>query len=135
MQFAFIPEGEITIDFVRASGPGGQNVNKLSTKAQARWNVGVSHIFTAEQKARIRQKLKNRLNNYDEIVVASSNERSQEQNKNNVLALLNTLVNNALKVPKKRIGTKPTRSSKKKRVETKVLHARIKRLRKAQFED
>lgn len=135
MQPHLIPPEEITIDFVRSSGPGGQNVNKLSTKAQARWNVGASRVFTAEQKAKIRQKLKNRLNNHDEIVVASSNERSQEQNKNNVLALLQTLVVNALKVPKKRIGTKPTRSSKKKRVETKVLHARIKRLRKAKFED
>ncbi len=130
-----IPENEFTIHFVRSSGPGGQNVNKLSTKAQVHWSVGSSHAFTPEQKWRIRGKLKNRLTVDDEIVVACSAERSQDQNRQRAISILNSLVEGALRVPKKRIPTRPTKTSKEKRLQSKILRGRIKRLRRAKIED
>lgn len=124
-----IPEHEITIDFARSSGPGGQNVNKLNTKAQLRWHIGSSAAFTQVEKNRIRAKLHTRITVNDELVVSSEAERSQEQNKMRAIELLNELVTRALIVPKKRIPTRPTRASKIKRVESKVHRSKIKRQR------
>src|SRR3989338_6623941 len=76
-----VPAGELQIDFVRSSGPGGQNVNKTSTKAQLRWKVGASSAFSEEEKMKIREYAGKRLNNDDEIVVAADTERSQLQNR------------------------------------------------------
>ena len=87
-----IPYDEIHIDFVRASGPGGQNVNKTATKAQLRWRVGTSRVFSPQEKERIRARLQNRINNNDEIVLSSSAERSQGQNKETVVVRLQQLV-------------------------------------------
>ncbi|OGH69308.1 MAG: hypothetical protein A2754_00575 [Candidatus Magasanikbacteria bacterium RIFCSPHIGHO2_01_FULL_47_8] len=125
-----IPETEITIDFVRSSGPGGQNVNKVSSKAQLRWNVGASAIFSEEEKARIREKLKGRLSKYDEIIISSDEERSQVQNKEKAVALLQTLVRQALIIPKTRIPTRLSRNKKAKRLDEKVRHSQLKKERK-----
>ncbi len=121
-----IPFSEFTVAFVRSSGPGGQNVNKVNTKAQLRWPVGESAIFSWEQKTRLRQKLAARLNKYDEVIVNCDEERSQAQNKAKAMVMLNRLVANALKVPKKRRATKPTRISQEKRLAGKVHRAKIK---------
>jgi len=125
-----IPETEITIDFVRSSGPGGQNVNKVSSKAQLRWNVGASAVFSAEQKELIRQNLRGRLNKRDEIVISSDEERSQLQNKEKALALFYELIKRSLEVPKKRIPTRPSRGSKEKRLESKTQRSQLKKERK-----
>ena len=130
-----IPASEFKIHFVRASGPGGQNVNKVNTKAQLRWPVGESAVFSSEQKMRIRQKLATRLNKYDEIIVNCDDERSQAQNKAKAIVTLNHLVTNVLKIPKKRRPTKPTRSSKEKRLAGKVHHAKIKKNRTNRLTD
>jgi len=76
-----IPSSEFTIEFARSGGPGGQNVNKVSSKAQLRWNVGMSLVLNDEQKDRVREVLKNRLTNEDEILVVAEDERSQPQNR------------------------------------------------------
>lgn len=125
-----IPLRELQIDFARSGGPGGQNVNKTSTKVILRWRVGESHAFNDLQKARIRHKLASRLNNQDEIVIASSEERSQLQNKNNAIARLNSLVKHALIIPKARRATKPTYSSKLKRLAHKTKRSLSKRARR-----
>lgn len=128
-----IPLSEMHIDFVRSSGPGGQNVNKVNTKAQLRWSVGASRVFSWEQKLRLRSKLKNRLNKHDEIVLWYDDERSQSQNKQKVIHLLNALVKSALKVPRRRVATKPTRASKEKRLEHKTHRSKIKRERSGKW--
>jgi ribosome-associated protein len=125
-----IPLNEIKLNFTRSSGAGGQNVNKTATKVIVRWTVGESRVFSQEEKARIRIKLANRLNSQDEIVIASEEERSQAQNRESATARLRFLVNKALIIPKKRRSTRPTKSSKLKRLESKKKHAQKKAARR-----
>lgn len=129
-----IPDNEIVITFARSSGAGGQNVNKTSTKAVIHWSVKNSLAFSDEEKQRIREKLVNKLNNEDEIVIDSEEERSQPQNKEIAITRLNNLVTDALHVPKIRRPTRPTRSSKLKRLEEKKIRSQIKSDRKTVFE-
>lgn len=124
-----IPPSELTFTFIRSSGPGGQNVNKLNTKAQLRWNVGRSAVFTPEEKARIRTKLKNKINKEDEVVLYSEKERSQLQNKEFVVEQLHKLVQQALITKKPRRKTRPTKSSIERRIETKKIQGGKKKLR------
>jgi len=126
----FIPENEIQLSFARSSGAGGQNVNKTDTKAVLHWSVGESAVFTPEEKELIRTKLANRLNSLDEIVIMAEEERSQLQNREQAISRLQTLVNEALIIPKKRQSTRPTYSSKLKRLENKKRRSEIKVERK-----
>ena len=117
---------ELRFTFSRASGAGGQNVNKTATKAVVHWSVGRSRVLTAEEKSRLREKLKNKINFFDELVTASEEERSQSQNRARAIARLEALVAHALIVPKKRRPTRPTRASKIRRLESKIRHSRVK---------
>ena len=114
-----IPKGEIKITFARSSGAGGQKVNKTSTKAIVHWSVGKSQVLKAGEKARIRLKLDNRINNNDEVVILAEEERSQLQNRMSAVSRLNALVKRALLIPKRRRPTRPTKASKLRRLESK----------------
>lgn len=114
-----VPLGEIRLDFVRSSGPGGQNVNKTSSKVQLRWRVGGSPAFTEEQKAAIRRRAGHRLNAEDEIVLAAQTERSQSQNRDEAVRRLQELVAAALAPKKVRKPTKVSRAQKQQRLEAK----------------
>ncbi len=126
----YIPFSEFTIEFARSGGPGGQNVNKVSSKAQLRFNVGASTVLNDEQKNRVREILKNRLTNEDDILVVAEDERSQPQNRDLVIARFQELIAQALYIPKKRRATKPTYSSKLKRLESKKIISERKQSRK-----
>ena len=121
-----IPTNEIQESFARSSGAGGQNVNKTSTKVILHWSVGNSHVLTAEEKARVRAKLANRINNNDELVLMSEEERSQLQNRASAVLRLQAIVSQALRVPKKRRPTRPTKASKLRRIEFKKIRSRVK---------
>lgn len=121
-----IPPDELRISFARSSGAGGQNVNKTSTKVVVHWPIGQSQILTFEEKERIRGKLVNRINNKDEIVVISEEERSQSQNRLLAINRLQFLVSRALQIPKKRKPTRPTKASKLKRLESKKIRSQVK---------
>ncbi len=121
-----IPVNEIRVSFARSSGAGGQNVNKTSTKTIVHWPVGHSRILTAEEKVRVRIKLANKINNADEVVVMSEEERSQPQNRALAIARLQALVTKALHVPKHRRPTRPTKASKLRRIESKIMRSRTK---------
>ncbi len=126
-----VPESEIEISFVRSSGPGGQNVNKTSTKAQLRWHVGRSAAFTEEQKAAIRAAAGHQLNADDEIVVSAESERSQVQNRDAAVVRLQGLVAQALAPRKARKATKVSRAEKRKRLEAKSRQSEKKSARRA----
>lgn len=114
-----VPETEISEKFSRSGGRGGQNVNKLSTKAEVRWNIDESRAFSADQKEKIKEVLKNRINKEGELVIVSQEERTQLRNRQRAIERLNNLVAAALAPEKERIPTKPTIASKEKRLEEK----------------
>lgn len=110
---------ELDVTFTRSSGPGGQNVNRRSTRVQVRWNVGRSAVFTEAQKAAIRRAAGKRLNADDDIVLASEDERSQFQNRQRAIARLEELIAAALAPRKVRVPTKVGRGRKRKRLDAK----------------
>lgn len=128
---AVFPVAELTITFSHSSGPGGQNVNKVATRAQLHWNVGKSAAFTDAQKALIRRAAGRRLNANDEIVLSAENERSQSQNKANVIERLERLIADALRPRKVRRPTRVSRNQKRKRLESKRIVGEKKKLRKS----
>lgn len=126
-----IPLGEIRLVFVRATGPGGQNVNKTSTKAQLHWDVNRSGAFSDTQKAMIRHALRNRMNRDGEVVIQAGDERSQKQNRETAVERLERLVAKAITPRIRRIATKPTHASRERRLEHKQHRSRAKQLRRS----
>lgn len=124
-----VPESEITEQFSRSGGKGGQNVNKLSTKAEVRWNIDASMEFTPEEKDKIKQILGNRINKEGELIVISQAERSQKQNRERAYERLNNLVMAALEPEKERVATEPTPASRERRLTEKKRLGEKKRMR------
>jgi len=124
-----VPESEISEQFSRSSGKGGQNVNKLSTKAEVRWNVDESKSFSREEKEKIKKVLINKINKEGNLIVVSQEERSQLQNRERAIERLNNLVKSALILKKKRKTTKPTKASKERRLQSKKRLSEKKKLR------
>lgn len=114
----------------RSGGPGGQNVNKVSSKIELRFNVSESTILTAEEKELIIAKLATRINNDGELVIISQSERSQLANKVKVIEKFYILISKALKPVKKRKSTKPTKASQEKRLDKKKNNSQKKAARK-----
>jgi len=124
-----VPINEIQITFARSSGPGGQNVNKVSSKAQLRWDIWGSRAYSTDEKARLVRELAPYLTWNNVVVLQSDETRSQLQNKERVIRKLNGLVDTALLPLKLRVPTKPTRGSKERRIEGKKLNTQKKRRR------
>jgi ribosome-associated protein len=125
-----IPRGELDVRVSRASGAGGQHVNKTSSRVEIFWNILESHALTEEQRARLREKLASRLTTEGSIRVVASDMRSQSRNRGLAEERLADLVRQALIMPRKRRATKPTRASKEARLESKKRHSTKKRDRR-----
>ena len=125
-----VPESEMEITFVRSSGPGGQNVNKTSSKAVVRWNVDRASAFTEREKDRIRGKIQHRLTGDNDIIVTCMQERSQLQNKLMAMKALRDMVAAALEEEKERVPTRPTRAAKAHRMDEKRKTAEKKQSRR-----
>jgi ribosome-associated protein len=124
-----VPEREFEISFVRATGPGGQNVNKVASAAQLRFHIGGSSLMNEAAKGRLRTLAGQRLTGTDTIVIIARSHRTQEGNRRDALERLQTLIERALIVPKTRHATRPTRGSKERRLEQKSAQQGRKRLR------
>ncbi len=125
-----IPRGELLFRATRAGGPGGQNVNKVASRVELAWDFAASAAPTPEQKARIAEKLAARLDAEGRLRVVAAENRSQLRNREAAEARLVELVAAALRVPKKRKLTRPTKASKEKRLEAKRRAAAKKRERR-----
>ncbi len=115
----WIPRAELTYRATRSGGPGGQHVNTSSSRVELAWDVGASPSLTDEQRARIQDKLANRINSEGVLLMSSSEQRSQHQNRESVTARFAELVAQALVIPKKRIRTRPPRAAKEARLDEK----------------
>ena len=131
-----IPDTDLEVAFVRSSGPGGQNVNKVASAVQLRFDLARNATLRDDVKARLRQLAGQRLTDAGEILIVARESRSQEQNRRNAERKLLELVRRALVAPRKRHATKPTRASKERRLDTKARQQRNKRLRgRVRFDD
>jgi ribosome-associated protein len=114
-----IPLDEFAWSFARSGGPGGQNVNKVASKAVLRWNLADSPSVPEDVKARFRERFPSRLTTEGEVVLASELTRDQGRNREDCLQKLADMLRSAAVRPKVRRPTKPTKGSKRRRVEEK----------------
>ena len=121
-----VPERELEWTAVRASGPGGQNVNKVSSKVELRFDFEVSTAFSASVKARLRALAQHRLDGDGRILIVSQVTRNQPQNLEDARQRLVELIARALVAPKVRRPTKPSRAAKRRRVNDKRVNSQKK---------
>jgi ribosome-associated protein len=114
-----IADDELEWKFIRASGPGGQNVNKVSSAVQMRFNLPVNTSIPVAARNRLRRLAGQRLLDDGTILIAARSERSQDQNRRDAIERLAALIRAALIEPKIRRKTKPTKGSKERRIESK----------------
>lgn len=124
-----IPEEEIQLEFVRASGPGGQNVNKVSTAVQIRFDILQSSVLRDDVKERLRKLGGNRVTDDGILIIEAKTYRTQEQNRADALLRLTDLIQKALVAPKIRKKTRPGVTASAARVFEKKKRGAVKRLR------
>lgn len=124
-----IDDDEIVFDFVRSSGPGGQNVNKVSTAVQLRWNTIQSSVLDPQAKQRLMKLAGEKITREGVLILESKRFRTQEANKLDVIRKLTVLIQAAIIAPKVRKKTKPTVTSSAARVDEKKRRGEIKKIR------
>jgi ribosome-associated protein len=124
-----IDDGEVEVSFIRASGPGGQNVNKLATAVQLRFDIRRSPSLPAEMRTRMESLAGNRLTRAGVLVITAQRHRTQERNRQDAIDRLVDLARRAAVRPRPRRPTRPTAGSRERRLEGKRRRATIKGMR------
>jgi ribosome-associated protein len=124
---------ELRFGFSRSSGPGGQNVNKVNTKTELRIKLEAMHGLSDRAKARLREAAKNRITLEGDLLIVSETERTQEGNRRACMDKLRVLIIAAQKEPKVRRKSKPSKASKRRRVDDKKKHGAKKKIRAEKF--
>src|SRR4051794_28171194 len=124
-----IPEDELTERFVRAAGPGGQNVNKVASAVELRFDVTNSRALPEPVRSHLLARRDRRLTSEGVLVIQANRFRDQAKNREDARARLAELIRAAMHVPKRRIATRPTRASKERRIDAKKTRAKVKQTR------
>ena len=130
-----VNDSELSYTASRSGGPGGQHVNTSSTRIELWWDLEGSPSLTDEQRARLREKLRPRLDQSGILRLVSSGSRSQLQNRREVTERFQKIVAAALVIPRKRKKTRPSRAAKERRLVTKKRHGAKKELRRRPADD
>jgi ribosome-associated protein len=124
-------ESEIQLDFIRASGPGGQNINKVSSAVQLRFDAARSPALTATVRARLKQLSGHRMTADGILIIKAQRYRTQDRNREDAIERLIALIRKAAQIPKQRRRTKPSAAAKQKRLAAKRRRGEIKRRRRS----
>lgn len=130
-----VPLAEIEFTFARSGGPGGQNVNKVNSKAQMRWRVTETESLPGDVQERFISKFAKRINNEGDLIIASQEHRDQASNVDACLEKLREMLTEVAVAPEPRRATKPSRAAKRRRVESKRIRSVTKQLRRNPLSD
>jgi ribosome-associated protein len=131
----WLNDSELEFSFIRSPGPGGQNVNKIASAVQLRFNVVHSPSLSEAVRERLLASIGSKLTISGDVLIKASRYRTQERNKSDALDRLRKMIQFAAIPPKKRKKTKPTMASKERRLTKKKLHSKTKSLRGGQFKN
>jgi ribosome-associated protein len=130
-----VPASELKFTFVRSSGPGGQNVNKVASKASLRWNVAASEALPEDARTRFLERYAGRITATGDVLITSQRYRDQGRNVADALEKLRAMIASVARPPKSRKPTRPSRAAAARRLQTKRAHSKKKQARRSKIDE